>query len=358
MQKAALILTASLLLCGCSNEKDQKKMEAPAVPVFAVPAYVKDIPVYVESIGTLQPSVQIEVRPQVNGLLKEVFVLEGQKVEEGTPLFQIDEKPYAIKVQEAKAQLAIDQAALTAAEKKSERYRTLAEKNLIAEIEWDELQTQQEKATALLKLDEAKLSAALLDLERCTLKSPVDGILGKVDVRAGQLIANGQAAPLSVISNLDPLLAEFTLTEKEFIKLPEGQLEIEITPLCDECQVRRGSLTFLDNQFDSKSGQLLVRGKLANPDLKLRPGQGIRVKLAIALHRDAILIPQKTIRYSPQGPYVYVVQADNSVAFRQVKLGDEVGEEVVALEGVNKDELVITEGHLRLAPGTKVEVKK
>ena len=332
-------------------------MAAPVVPVKAVAPVVKDITVYLESIGTLQPSVFIEVRPQIDGTLAETLISEGQWVEPGTPLFTIDPKPYAIKVQEAEAQLAINDANLKAVDKKQARIRPLAQKDLVSQMEWEELDAEGEKSRAAVALDEARLKSARLDLERCTIASPVSGRVGKLDAHPGNLVARGQSGPLATISQMDPLLVEFTLTEKEFPKIAQEKLQIEVRPLCASGECKSGDLTFLDNHFDSSTGLIFVRGKVPNGDHSLRPGQSVQVRIPVSVASNSLLIPQKAIRYNQEGPYIYVIQPDQTVVMRQLILGEEQGTDQIVLQGIDPSEQLIIDGHLRLSLGAKVDVK-
>lgn len=352
---------AALFLIGCESKDQSATPPSPAVPVTAAPMTVKEITFHLESVGTLRPTVLMEIRPQATGMLKEIFITEGQWVEQGTPLFQIDPSPYEIKVQEADALLANNQAALKGIEKKRERFRTLAEKDFIPQIEWDDLVTQLERAQAAVKLDEARLAAAELDLSHCFIKSPIAGRVGKLDAHPGHLVCSGQASPLVSISQLDPLIVEFTVTEKEFPKIAmkarQEQMQIEVKPLCEaETPNKKGTLAFLDNQFDPKTGLLLMHAHMENGDLSLRPGQTVLVHIPIAMEANAKLIPQKAIRYNQQGPYVYIIQPDMTVAIRQLILGSEQGTEQIVIEGLDPSERVILDGHLRLSPGLTVDV--
>jgi len=360
MQRKFIIVIAaamSLLLAGCESKQEGASTEAPAIPVKAAAPAVKDITVYLETIGTLEPSVFMEVRPQIDGTMTEVLASEGQWVEPGTVLFKIDQKPYANKVQEVEAQLVIDQVNLQAAQKKLARIRPLAQKDLVSQAEWEDHEAEAEKAQAVVALDEARLNSARLEWEHCTIASPCAGRVGKLDVHPGMLAAKGQQAPLATISQMDPLWVEFTLTEKEFPKVPKESLPIEVKPICAAGVCKTGAITFLDNHFEASTGLILVRGKVQNPDHSLRPGQSVQVRIPVALTPKATLIPQKAIRYNQQGPYIYVVQPDQTVVIRQLILGDEQGTDQVVLEGIDPSEQLIIDGHLRISPGIKVEVK-
>lgn len=362
MRRYSLVLTTSCLalaLFGCNSSEDHGFKELPAIPVIVTPPLIQDITVYLESIGTLQASVSIEIKPQTSGALSEVLVKEGQLVKKGDSLFKIDPTAYAIKVQEAEAQLNIDMAGFKAAQKKMARFQDLAKRDLVSQIEWDELKAQQQKAQASVELDTARLKFAQLELDRCTLQSPIDGRIGKLDAHPGLLVSSGQADPLGTVSTLDPLTVEFTVTEKEFPMLPQEDLEVNISPLCSSnaAACPKSLVTFLDNHFDEATGLLLIRGKVDNPGHALRPGQSVRVLIPIASTPNAKLIPQKTIRYNQHGPYVYVVNDDLTVAIRQLLLGKEQDSNQIVLEGLNDADRVVLDGHLRLSPGSKVEIK-
>jgi multidrug efflux system membrane fusion protein len=360
MQKIKLMTFAcilGLLTVGCDSRHEPTTKEFPAVPVIAAIPEIKDITTYLESLGTLHASVLLEIHPQTSGPLSRVFVSEGQWVRKGDPLFKIDTRLYQIKVQEAVAQLTIDQAGYQALQKKLERFRDLAKKDLIPQVEWEELEAQTEKAKGVIALDEARLNAAKLDLEHCTLTSPIAGRVGKLDVHPGLLVSNSQPLPLTTISSMDPLFVEFTVTEKEFSKIPREGLKIEVLPHCTSEICKEATVTFLDNHFDSKTGLLLVRGKVENSDYSLRPGQAAQVRIPISIDLQSKIIPQKAVRYNQAGPYVYVVQSDMTVAVRQLVLGKELGSNQIVKEGLDALEHIILDGHLRLSTGTKVEIK-
>lgn len=348
----------SLLLIGCESNPAGQGMEMPAIPVTASLPTIRDVTLYIDSIGTLQASALMEVRPQIEGPLVEVLAEEGQWVETGTPLFKIDAKPYAVKVQEAEAQAAISRAHLEAAQKKLARNRALAQKDFISQAEWEGLETEAEKAQASLLSDEARLTSARLDLDYCTLYAPSSGRIGKLDAHPGQLVGKGQAEPLATVSRMNPLIVEFTVTEKEFPQMEKDLQEIEIMPHCDKDACTSGTITFLDNHFNPETGLLLIRGKVQNPEYKLRPGQSVQVRIPVEVATDATIIPQKAIRYNREGPYIYVVQPDMTVAVRQLILGEEQGTDQVVLEGLGKEEQFIIDGHLRLSPGAKVEISE
>lgn len=360
-RKLLMILAgaSACLLFSCSTQEQSKTKEPPTIPVIATVPEVKDITMYLETLGTLQAYVFLEIQPKTGGTMQTIVISEGQMVKQGDPLFKIDPEAHEIKVQEAKAQLAMDQAGLKAAQKKLTRYQTLADKDLVPKIEWDEVKAQLKKSQATVDLDTARLRHAQLELQHCTLNAPADGRVGKIDTSEGLLVTANQSNSLTTISQIDPLIVEFTVTEKEFSSLQKNEIPIQIHPLSTSTNGEgiEGTVTFLDNHFDSKTGQLLIKGQVNNPNRELRPGQSVKVKIPIDVTPNAKLIPQKAIRYNQEGPYVFVVNEDSTVAIRQLTLGKEHGSDQIVLEGLDPEEKIILEGHLRLSPGFKVEIK-
>lgn len=350
-------MIATMALAGCNKTEERPAQHSTAIPITTAKPTAKEITTYIESIGTLLPSTSVEIRPQVNGILKEVLAAEGMAVTKGTPLFKIDPQLYDIKVQEAKAQHAIDQASLEAVQKKLARYQDLANKDLIAQTEWDDLQAQAAKAKAALDIDTARLTAAQIDLDRCVICSPSDGKLGTISVDPGALLSSGQTTALTTVSKLDPLVAEFTISEKDYAQLKKLPQEIVVEPLCQKGQCSSGKITFIDNKFDTKTGQLLIHASVTNPEHTLRPGQTLRIKIPVSTIDNAILIPYQAVRFNQNGPYAFVVLPDNTAATRQLVIGEEYGDLVHVKEGLASDETIIIDGNMRVTPGAAVEIK-
>jgi multidrug efflux system membrane fusion protein len=355
--RLSLKLFTLLALCaalnGCKSDPQKPMQEMPAIPVTAAAPVVRDVTTYVETIGTLRPSASVEVRPQVSGKVDRVLVGEGSQVEKGTLLFSIDELLYKSKMQEAQALLAIDQAGMQLAEKKLERYRDLAKRDLISQTEWDDLQTALAVAQAKVEMEKARLQSAQFDYENCLVKAPISGRVGKLDIHPGHLAA--QSVPLASIVQNDPLTVEFHLTEKEYAKTNSWHRPIQLTLFCSDQKCHEGGITFLDSHFEG--GLLLVRGTVPNAEQALRPGQSVRVRIPVAVAEQALLIPQKAIRYNQQGPYVYVIKEDKTVEMRALVVGDELESDQLVLEGLTAAEQIILDGHLRLSPGAKVDVQ-
>lgn len=330
---------------------------ATPIPVRAVKPTAKDVTLSLESIGTLQPSASFELYPTADGTISELFIHQGQWIEEKGPLFVIDKKASTLKLEEAKSEVAMNEAICNSLQKKVDRFLSLHDKEMVSKSEWDLLYLEVAKAQATLEMSKGRLTKAQLDLEDCTFLTPIAGRVGKLDIYPGYSISKSQNKPLVTIQKLDPLLVEFTMTEKEFSLFPKETGQMKIVSLTDPKTTTTGIITFFDNQFDAKTGLILVRGTVFNSTTQFRPGQAVRVIVPTVTFENALLIPQKTVKYNQEGPYVYIVLPDDTVTLRPVKLGVEEENEVVVLEGVEPNELVITEGHLRLCPGKSVELK-
>ncbi len=336
-----------VILAACSKEAP-KPFEMPPVAVQTASVQTRDVPLYFEAMGTIKPSQAAEVRAQVKGTITSIHFTEGQWVEKGELLYSIEETSYAIRVREAEAMLLQDMAHLNNEQKKLERYKTLSKPGLIAPVEWDELQTKISLYEAMVKADEAKLAAAKLDLEHCQIVAPIKGCAGKTALQVGNMAGD---LPLVKLSQMDPLLVEFELTPAEREKLPLSP-KIDVYAAGTNDVLASGHVVFLDHTIDPKSGMIAAKGLLTELKAPLWSEQSVRTQVFFGKKEHARLVPLRAIKTNQTGPYVFIVKEDNTVEMRPVQLGpEEKGFVVVDLE----EGKVVTEGHSRLFPGSKVE---
>lgn len=352
-----IIFILAIILQACSSQSEKGSL--PVVPVTTAEVVIQDVPLNLEVVGTLKPSRFVEVKPQLSGTLIETVCKEGQFVKKGDPLFKIDSTSADLKYKEVHSQYMQDKTSLELAEKKLERYKTLSQKDLISQQEWDDLQSQVALLKARFEGDEAKLTSAKLTLEDCVVRAPLDGRVGKLFIHAGNQVSTSNL--LTTVSQLDPLVVEFKLSEKEFHQLPfdheTGSFPINICGHCKKSTNQEGCVTFLDHSFEERTGLLFLMGSIPNSDHMFLPGQIVRICLPIDKLTDAKLVPSKAVKINQSGPYVFVVQDDHTVVQRQISLGDEFGDKMIVKEGLNGGESVVIDGHLRLFPGIKVEIK-
>jgi len=348
-------ISMASVLAGCTGKKDPASMMPPPAPVQVATAEMRDVPLYFEAIGVIKAARCAEVRPQVQGIIKKIHFTEGEWVGEGTLLYTLDETAYAIRVQEVKAQLDQDLAHLNNHKKKLERYKSLTKRDLISQVEWDELETEMALSASRVKADEARLAAAELDLMHCQVSAPIAGFTGKSVLQEGNMAGN---APLVTVMQTEPLLVDFSITEREALRVNTVSPHIEVYAAGGEERLALGKVTFLDQGIDPQSGMLSARATVTEPFKSLRPGQSVRVHLYFGKRENAVLIPLRAVKTNQEGPYVFAIKEDQTVEVRRVRLGAEEKGFVVIEEGVGAEEKVVTEGHLRLFPGSKVEVAK
>lgn len=350
------ILIVIILCAACSKPSEQPAVaEMPPAPVLTAKVEVRDVPLHFEAMGTIQPYQTAEVVPQVRGMITKVHFNEGKWVEEGDLLYTIEEASYAIRVLEMQATLAQNQAHLLNAQKKLQRYQSLSQRDLIAQVEWDELETKITLYESIVKADEARLAAAQLDLSHCKIVAPIAGYACKTVLHAGNM-ATG--TPLVTIVQEEPFYVDFAITEQELAHLsPSTPLSVEVYRSgSDEC-LGKGRVTFLDHRIDLVSGMLPARAQLASVLLSVWAGQPVRVHLVFGNKKSAQLIPQRAVKTNQSGAYVFSVKEDNTVESRTVKLGPEDKGMIVVEEGLDGANKVVIEGHARLFPGSKVEEK-
>ena len=349
-----LLVGLVVALAGCGKQGGPPpKM---AFPVKLTPAIKMDAPVLITAFGNTEDRLSVDIVPQVSGLLMKTYIEDGAVVANGQPLFLIDPRDYAARVQQAEAAVAADQANLDLARLTFQRNQPLLAKKLISTEDFDTLKTKVDAAAAALKADEAQLAQARLNLERCTITAPLAGVCSKRFVDEGNLVAAGQSR-LTNIRSYDPLDIQFSVSE-EYLPLlrhvmATDPIKLEIIPRGATNRFY-GTLTFLDNAVDSTTGTILLRGQVPNSDMKLWAHQFIDVHIVAGTIPDAVMVPEGVVQFGKQGPYLFVVTPDSKADLRLVKMGVRVGDLVQIESGVKAGESVVVLGQLMLFPGAPV----
>ncbi|MBX7223879.1 MAG: efflux RND transporter periplasmic adaptor subunit [Blastocatellia bacterium] len=358
-----------------------------AVPVVAAKAELKTVPIEVRAIGNVEAVSSVAIRALVSGELTKVHFEQGQDVKKGDLLFSIDPRPLQAALDQARAVYAKDsaqkaqlQAVLNKdmvtwrnAQAEAARYHQLFTQGLIsveqeqqykvtaetagATIEADKAAIQ--NSEAVLKADQAAIDNAVVQLSYATIRSPMDGKTGNLQVFAGNLVKANDTTPLVTINQISPVFVTFSLPEKELNRLKQfqskGAITVTVTLPTDAGHKGSGELVFVDNQVDMTTGTIKLKAKLGNSERSLLPGQFVNVVMTLGDHTDAVVIPAAAIQLSQDGPYVYVVNPDQTVALRPVKVGSTLDTQAVIEKGVEPGEMVVTEGQLRLTPGAKIK---
>lgn len=361
---ARLLATlGTLALAACSDEGAGATAAHPrehAVPVRAAAAVAKDVPVQLRAIGTVEAYATVEIKSRVEGQVAEVHFREGQAVHDGDPLFSIDARPFEAELRQAEANLARDHAQASNAESEADRMRRLLEQRIVSQDEHDQAKTRAAALRATVKADEAMVESARLQVTYSDVRSPLNGRIGRILVDRGNVVKPNET-PMAVVNQIRPIYVSFSVPQQELAEVrrraAEGNLTVDVSPGGEGVQPISGRLSFIDNQVDTGSGTLLLKGKFENEDEALWPGQFVDSVITLEVLRDVVVVPESAVQTGQQGQYVYTIVAGDSVELRLVRTGEHVGGEVVIDDGLKPGERVVTDGQLQLAPGSRVEVK-
>jgi multidrug efflux system membrane fusion protein len=363
----ALLLLAAGLLClsGCEKRSAAGPTKGPrseggaAVPVTVATVQQRTTPVAVPSFGTVEACADVEVRAQVTGILEQVHFTEGQMVKKGDLLLSIDPRQPQANLKMAQANLERDQAQLKNAEREAARQTELLEKGFASQDVYDQAQTGVETLRAAINADKAAIENATLQLDYCSICSPVDGCAGRLLIHRGNIVKANDACVVT-IRQIDPIYVSFWIQEQHLSAIRKnmgsGALDVAVTLPGEEQEPIHGVLSFVDNTVDSGNRTIHLRATFANQDRRLWPGQYVRVLLTIAQEPDSLLVPSPAIQTGQSGRFVYVVQSDQTVEAKPIVVKREVGNDSV-VQGVQAGDTVVTDGQIRLVPGARVQIK-
>ena len=374
----AAVLLAAGYVPGCSKsgaggEPAEPLRERPAVVTVAV-ALEKTVPLELTTFGTVEAYFTVSVKSLVGGELTVVHVKEGQEVRKGELLFTIDPRPFQDAVEQAESHLQRDEAQLKNALIEVTRYEDMLKKGFATAEQVDQFRANADVLRAALRADKADIDTAKLNLEYCSIRSPVDGLVGSFLIDLGNII-KANDLPIVVLRQIAPIHISFTLPERELprVKKYMAAQKLEVAAAAaggvpkpdelglgtpDEGPPETGVVVFLDSAVDETTGTIRLKGQFENTAHRLWPGQFVNVTLTLGRRDGAVVIPSQAIQTGQQGTYVFVVKADNTVEMRPVELGPVVRGETVIEKGVRAGETVVTDGQLRLVPGSAVEGKK
>src|SRR5712671_2404387 len=330
-------------------------------PVGAAAVEKGDMPVTLSGLGTVTPLAMVTIRTQINGQLIEVAFKEGQMVNKGDFLAQIDPRPYQVALEQAQGQLAKDQAVLKNSELDLTRYKTLVAQNSVARQTLDTQVALVQQNRGTVQADQAQVDVQKLNLTYCRIVAPVSGRVGLRQVDPGNYVQTSDANGIVVITQLQPISAIFTLPEDSLqavLRRMRGGTSLTATAF-DRSGTNRldtGRLDTVDNQIDTTTGTVKLRATFDNPDQTLFPNQFVNIQLLVDTLRGADLIPNAAVQRGAPGTFVYVVKPDETVAAQPVTLGPGDDKRSVVTKGLEPGQLVVTDGADRLKDGAKVRV--
>ncbi len=384
---------AVFLLAGCGH-KDGGAPAMPARPpaiVSAAAATMEDVPVYLDEIGKIVAVEFVAIVPQVGGKITHAHVEDGAYVKKGQLLFEIDPRPYEAALAMAEATLAQNKALLELTRAEFNRVRDL-EASAVSRVEYDQKKNAVAVAEARVAGGEASVASAKLDLEYTRIYSPLDGRAGARLTHPGNVV-RANDAPLLMIQRLDPIYAEFTITENDLgtvrrfmgaagvdLAQANSRLKVEVDVPADSVRIlstvadfgpasrpgtqpatrpaspREGTLTFLDNTVQSGAGTVKLRATVPNADGFFWPGQFVRVRLVLTTRKNAVLIPAAAEQIGQHGPYVYVVRPNSTAELRPIRPGQMHGDRRVVEQGLQPGEKVVVAGHMLVMPDAPLVV--
>jgi membrane fusion protein, multidrug efflux system len=334
----------------------------PAVPVTVARVIQETVPVRLRAIGNVEAFATVALKARVDGQIIEVNFKEGAPVKKRDVLFRIDPRPYAAALRQAEANALRDTAARDQARSQERRYQELLDKNFISKEAYAQIRTNAETAAAVATASRAALENARLNLDYCTISSPLDGFVGKVLLQAGNLAKANDVNPLVVINQVRPIYVNFAVPEQELPevrkRMAEGALEVEVLP-ADPAQTHpKGRLIFVDNAVDPSTGTIRLRAQFDNDDAALWPGQFVNVSVRLYDQMDAIVIPTRAVQTGPEGQYVYVIGDELTAEMRRIAVLRTDGDRAIVEKGLKQGERVVTRGQLRLGPKVRVQIGK
>jgi multidrug efflux system membrane fusion protein len=386
----ALVIIAAIATPIFFGKKEHaaQPTQAPAVPVTVAQAVQESVPLQISAIGTVEAYSKVNITSEANGQLTKVYFTEGQYVKKGDPLFTIDPRTSQAELsgavanqsravgqqRQAEANMAKDMAQAKTAEVTAQRYGTLYKEGIVSKEQYDQARTTADALAAVVKADQAAIAseresvsaagaateAARVQLGFTQIRAPVSGRTGSLMIHAGNVIKANDSNPLVVINQTKPIYVSFAVPETQLpdIKryMAQGTLQVAAVIPNDNGAPEQGTLTFVDNAVDTATGTVKLKATFANDQQRLWPGQFVNVALTLATEPNAIVVPSAAVQTGQEGRYVFAVKPDQTVEMRTVEVQRTAGEKSIIARGLSAGETVVTDGQLRLRPGSKIRV--
>ncbi len=357
----ALAPVAALVLSGCQGE--QRRGGQQTVPVTVARAEERAVPFEISAPGTVEAINAVQVASQVSGIVTSVRFREGDEVKAGQVLYQLDSRPYQNALQQAEAALSRDLIQLQNARRQVERYQSLAQTQYVTDEQYQSLRTSADVLAATVKSDSAAVDNARLNLDYTTIRSPLSGRTGSLQIREGNLVRTA-GTTMVMVNQTRPIQVRFAVPATY---LPEirarntGRLLVRVKPggtiaTAENQPTLDGILAFVDNAVDTTTGTILLKGRFENADGVLWPGQFVTATLVLYTEQ-AVVVPQPAVMIGDRGNYVFLVDAERKADTRPVTTGRLVGDMLIVTSGLTAGETVVSDGQLRLVPGARVDIK-
>lgn len=367
---ALIGLLVVLVLVGCTAQDAPRQgsassgaiarpQDSTAVPVMVTKVERSTIPVELHAIGTGQAFQTVSIESQVAGIVKEVHYKQGQFVRQGQLLITLDKDPLEAALAQSEAVLVKDKAQAKLDQVELQRNQKLYKEGIVPEEQYDQALATATAAQATVRADEAAIKTAKIQLSYCSIFAPISGVTGAQLVYPGATVKANDVPVLVVINQVSPIYVHFSVPQQylEPIKrsMARSRLPVQATPPNDSA-AEKGVLTFVNNTVDATTGTIELMASFPNTDHHLWPGQFSNVLLDLGEQQNALVVPSEAVQAGQRGDYVFVVKPGMTVDVRQVKAGQTVNGKTEILSGLSSGETVVTDGQVRLVPGTKVYV--
>jgi membrane fusion protein, multidrug efflux system len=333
----------------------------PAAPVTAATATTADMPVILSAPGTVEPLATVAVKSRVDCQIVEVGFEEGDLVKEGQILFRLDDRLVLAQIRQAEANIAKDEASLRVGEAILLRRETLAKQKIVSEEATQTARQTVEGLRASIAAGQAQLEAQRTQLDYLTIRAPITGRTGSINAKVGATVRAGDATPLVTINQTQPIAVSFAVPQSELAALRRAlsaKSPAEITIPGNEPVKLQGTISMVDNHVDKQTGTVMAKVTVANEDEVLWPGQAVEVALTVEVKPRVLSVPASAVLPAQQGMIVWVIGPDDKVTTRPVTVERIVGQTAFLTNGLKAGERVVTDGHLRLAPGAPVVIQE
>ncbi|WP_245594070.1 MULTISPECIES: efflux RND transporter periplasmic adaptor subunit [Acidiphilium] len=365
-----LVLVAVVVIRLEGGGTKKKHVASTAIPVEVAKSVVQTVPVYLDALGTVVPYRTVTVQPMITGPLKKVLFHEGQFVQQGQEIAEIDPAPYQATLDQAKAKLAQDKASLLNAELQARQYASLVAQNYTSKQQAATASATAAEDRALVKQDQAAIETDLINLGYTKIKAPISGLTGILQVNAGNIVNPNLTNGIVVINTLQPVSVQFSLPQQDLPQITTAMQGGAAVPLVATAEgdpqtatvLDHGTLSVLDNTVNANTGTLTLKGKFPNPKLALWPGSYVNVRTLVRNIPNAVTVPPVAVQQGPSGSFVFLVKPaaaghkDATVVDQPITIGYETEQLVVVAKGLAAGDQVVTEGNSRLKDGAKIKI--
>lgn len=365
-RSAALALRAGALFAGAALgacKREPPPRPKPVVPVTVAVATTGTVPLTFATNGTVEPTETVAIQPQAQGEITQVLFHEGDEVKAGQVLFQIDPRPYQAALAQAQAQLARDRATAVATRGDSARYASLVSRGYVTQSQAQQYAANASAAGATIAADQAQVEAARVNLSYTTVRAPISGKTGNLNVRLGNQVRAPNPVPLVTINAVAPVLVRFPVPDRVLPQVRQASqaghpLEVVITGPLVNGATERGTVDFIDNAIDTVTGTLNLKARFPNTDRRLWPGSFLPLTLTLGETRNAILVPSAAVQDGPLGSYVFMPGPGGKARQVNVAVDRTAGPVTIVAKGVAAGDTVVADGQSRLTPGAAMTVAR